>query len=124
MILIWMLKDKRENTNLREYCRSALNHHSLTLGVVVFFFLDDDILLAHSSNTSRINTVMREFYSVSLTHTIDQCRPYYPSEPLSLCLIQNQVFPEYTVFLAPLIHTILILQMFAHTDIKSLGTGH
>ena len=39
--------------------------------------LYNDILLANSSRTSRIIRVMRGFYSVSASHTIDQCHPYY-----------------------------------------------
>ena len=45
MILIWMLKDKRENTNLREYCRSALNHHSLTLKLTDHEIMSDKQLI-------------------------------------------------------------------------------
>ena len=63
---------------------------------------------------------MKGFYSVSPSHTIDQCHPYYLS-PLSLCFIHSQVSPEHTVVLAPVIHTILIVQIFAHTDIKSFS---
>ena len=46
----------------------------------------DDILLANSSKTTQIVRVMRGFYSVSPSHTIDQCHPHYPLEPLSLSL--------------------------------------
>ena len=54
---------------------------------------DDYIFLANSSKTSRIVKAVRGFYSVSPLHTNDQCRPYYPSQSLSLSSTHNQVFP-------------------------------
>ena len=85
--------------------------------IVLGSFLSN-ILLANSSKTSRKIKTVRGFYSVSLLHTIDQCRLYYPSQHLSLCCTNN-LENRHTMVLAPVTYTLFIFQFYIHTTIKS-----
>ena len=71
--------------------------------------------------TSQIINVMRWFYSVNPSHTINQCCPYSPSQSLSLCLIHNQVSLSAYSGLAPITHTTLIVQIFTYTNVSPLS---
>ena len=60
---------------------------------------DNYILLANSSETSRIVKAVRGFSSASLLHTINQCRRYYPSQLYHyvIHIIRSSLELRYTV---------------------------
>ena len=106
------------------YALSCLVVFTISIKVVVMLrcarssssSLHNYILLANSSKTSRIINVARGFYSISLLHTIDQCRPYYPSQSChyAIHIIRSSLDHRYTIVLAPMTRTILIIQIYAH----------
>ena len=85
---------------------------------------DDYILLANSFNTSRIVKPVRGSYSISpfhilstsVVHTIHHNLCYY-----AIHIIRSSLEHRHTMVLAPVTYTLLIVQFYMHTDIKSLS---
>ena len=77
--------------------------------------------LTNSSETGRMIQAAIAFYSVIPLHTIDQCRPYYPSQHChyAMHIIRSSLELRHTEVLPPVSYPIPNVQFSSHTNIKS-----